>query len=89
MPAGGQPRLTKVLTSSRGRTSATAPACIPATVTRPPWLGRNAVSEASRPVAMRSNVCRGASPVASTTCQAPSTKASATAWKSIGDKPGA
>ena len=50
----------------------------------PLWLSRNAVSAASRPVAMRTIVCRGARHVASTTRHWPSTNASATAWKSIG-----
>ena len=48
-----------------------------------------AVSAASRPVEMRSRLCRGASWVASTTHHASSTNASATAWNSIGLRPGA
>ena len=47
------------------------------------------MSAASRPVAMRTKVCRGARSVPSTTRQCPSTNASATAWKSIGYRPGA
>ena len=54
----------------------------------PPITVRNAVSAASRPVAMRTSDERGASSVASTTRQVPSTSASATAWKSIGCRPG-
>lgn len=45
----------------------------------PPWLSRKAVSAASRPVVMRTIVCRGARQVASTTRQRLSTTASATA----------
>ena len=47
------------------------------------------MSAASRPVAIRSRDDRGASRVPSTTRHCPSTNASATAWKSIGDRPGA
>jgi len=55
----------------------------------PLWLSRNAMSAASRPVAMRTSDCRGASNVPSTTRHWPSTNASPTAWKSIGYRPGA
>ena len=55
----------------------------------PPVVARNAVSAASRPVAMRTIVDRGARHVASSTFQWPSTYASTTAWKSIGLRPGA
>jgi hypothetical protein len=47
------------------------------------------MSAASRPVAIRTRPDRGASRVGSTTRQTPSTIASATAWKSIGARPGA
>jgi hypothetical protein len=55
----------------------------------PLWLSRNAVSAASRPVAIRTIDGLGDRHVASTTLQAPSTKPSATAWKSMGSQPGA
>ena len=42
------------------------------TYSAPPYQEMNAVSVASRPVAMRTRDSRGAIPVASTTCQAPS-----------------
>ena len=64
--------------------STTAPTSSPIRSTVPPITVRNAVSAASRPVAMRTSDERGASSVASTTRQVPSTSASATAWKSIG-----
>ena len=44
---------------------------------------------ASRPVPMRTSDERGARRVASTVTQRPSTNTSATAWKSIGWRPGA
>ena len=50
---------------------------------------RKAVSAASRLAQMRTSERVGASRVASTTHQVPSTSASTTAWKSIGDRPGA
>ena len=55
----------------------------------PAIVVRKAVSVASRPVAIRTRLCRGARYVASTTCHRPSTWTSATAWKSIGHSPGA
>ena len=47
------------------------------------------MSAASRPEQMRTSELVGASRVASTTHQVPSTSASTTAWKSIGESPGA
>ena len=55
----------------------------------PPNSERNAVSAASRPEQIRTSELVGASRVASTTDQMPSTSASTTAWKSIGESPGA
>ena len=55
----------------------------------PPNSDRNAVSAASRPEQMRTSELVGASRVASTTHQVPSMSASTTAWKSIGESPGA
>ncbi len=48
-----------------------------------------AVSAASRPVAMRSRARRGARAVASKANHRPAMHTSATAWKSMGNSPGA
>jgi hypothetical protein len=55
----------------------------------PPRVVGKAVSAASRPEQMRTSERSGASRVASTTCQVPSTSAPTTAWKSMGSSPDA
>lgn len=57
-------------------------------VITPLSLSRKAMSAASRPMAMRTSVCHGASNVPSTTLHCRSMNAAATAWQSIGDSPG-
>ncbi len=61
----------------------------PVSSARPVSTVENAMSVASRPVAMRTRVGRGANLVASQAYQRFSISVSTTAWKSIGDKPGA
>jgi hypothetical protein len=63
--------------------------CIVRNWATPPNSDRNAVSAASRPEQIRTNELVGASRVGSTTHHVPSTSASTTAWKSIGESPGA
>ncbi|GAA3240842.1 hypothetical protein GCM10017691_43350 [Pseudonocardia petroleophila] len=87
--AGRQVRVTTADPSSLGSSSTTASTFTDSRFAMPWCTDRNAVSEASRPVPIRSIDGRGASPVASTTRQEPSTHASTTAWKSIGSSPGA
>lgn len=73
-------RLTRSSTESLGSSpSATAVTIMFCNAMAPLWLSRNAVSAASRPVAIRTIDWRGARHVASTARQAPSTNASATA----------
>src|SRR5580765_112369 len=85
-----QPSWASAVQSSLGRVpSAIAMTPIVSSRMLPRGTVMNAVSAASRPDAIRSIDARGARPVASTAHHCLSTQASTTAWKSIGDRPGA
>ena len=81
-------------TSADGSSSGRPGAAVAVTSNRgapedPPRPVVMATSAASRPVPIRTIDARGASRVASTSRQTPSTETSTTAWASIGDSPGA